>query len=42
MVKNIEFRKIGNNFQQKVKDDIKDYLLIKSLYLLINQEIFIN
>ena len=32
MVKNIEFRKIGNNFQQKVKDDIKDMKSINKVF----------
>ena len=33
MVKNIEFRKIGNNFQQKVKDDIKDMKSINKVFV---------
>ena len=33
MVKNIQFRKIDNNFQQKVKDDIKDMKSINKVFV---------
>ena len=33
MVKNIQFRKIDNNFQQKVKDDIKDMRSINKVFV---------
>ena len=33
MVKNIQFRKIHNNFQQKVKDDIKDMKSINKVFV---------
>ena len=43
MVKNIQFRKINKNFQQKLNEDIKNIkLLITFLYLPINPEIFIT
>ena len=33
MVKNIQFRKIDYNFQQKVKDDIKDMKSINKVFV---------
>ena len=33
MAKNIQFRKIDNNFQQKVKDDIKDMKSINKVFV---------
>ena len=33
MVKNIQFRKISNNFQQKLKDDIRDIKSINKVFV---------
>ena len=33
MVKNMQFRKISNNFQQKLKDDIRDIKSINKVFV---------
>ena len=37
MVKNIQFRKISNNFQQKLKDDIRDLKSINKVFVLADK-----